>query len=75
MVLGYYTLTLDFLLDSLNFFMFLLVFCISMLVMVYSWSYMEGDPLKSKFMAFLGFFTFFMLILVNAGNLLFLFMG
>lgn len=74
-VLGYYTLTLDFLLDSLNFFMFLLVFCISMLVMVYSWSYMEGDPLKSKFMAFLGFFTFFMLILVNAGNLLFLFMG
>lgn len=36
---------------------------------------MEGDPHKSRFFAYLGFFTFFMLLLVLSGNLMCLFIG
>ena len=42
---------------------------------MYSFGYMENDPHKLRFFSYLSLFSFFMLILVTADNLLFLFVG
>jgi len=61
--------------DSLTVIMLLVVTFISMLVHLYSISYMSEDPHKPRFMSYLSLFTFFMLILVTANNFLHMFVG
>ena len=48
---------------------------ISFLVHIYSLSYMAHDPSRPRFMAYLSFFTFMMLLLVTAPNMAQLFVG
>jgi NADH:ubiquinone oxidoreductase subunit 5 (subunit L)/multisubunit Na+/H+ antiporter MnhA subunit len=55
--------------------MFAVVTTISMLVHIYSISYMREDPHLPRFMSYLSLFTFFMLILVSADNFIQLFLG
>nr|YP_009988308.1 NADH dehydrogenase subunit 5 [Gelidiella acerosa]QNM39446.1 NADH dehydrogenase subunit 5 [Gelidiella acerosa] len=64
-----------FLFDSLTAVMLVVVTSISTLVHLYSISYMETDPHSPRFMAYLEIFTFFMLVLVTADNLLQMFLG
>jgi len=61
--------------DSLSITMCVLVTFISLLVHIYSTSYMSHDPHQSRFMSYLSLFTFFMLMLVNSDNFLQLFFG
>lgn len=61
--------------DSLTVVMLVVVTFVSSLVHVYSISYMADDPHSSRFMCYLSIFTFFMLMLVTADNLLQLFFG
>lgn len=55
--------------------MLIIITSISSLVHIYSIKYMEEDPHVPRFMAYLEIFTFFMLILVTANNLIQLFLG
>src|ERR1700742_3366172 len=55
--------------------MFFVVNLVSSLVHVYSCSYMAEDPHLPRFMSYLSLFTFFMLLLVTADNLISLFLG
>jgi NADH:ubiquinone oxidoreductase subunit 5 (subunit L)/multisubunit Na+/H+ antiporter MnhA subunit len=55
--------------------MLIVVTTVSSLVHLYSTGYMAGDPHVPRFMSYLSLFTFFMLILVTADNLLQLFIG
>jgi NADH-quinone oxidoreductase subunit L len=61
--------------DSLTAVMLVVVTTISSLVHIYSIGYMEEDPYKPRFFCYLSFFTFAMLILVTADNLVQLFFG
>jgi len=65
--------------DSLAAIMLVVVTSVSFLVQVYSRSYMiehgHRDPGYSRFFAYLSLFTFSMLVVVLADNLLFLFIG
>ena len=71
------SLTIDwcFYFDSLTTIMLLVVTGISTLVHLYSTEYMEYDPHLPRFMSYLSLFTFFMLILITAGNFLQMFVG
>lgn len=62
-------------LDSLSLVMMSVVAFVSLMVHIYSVGYMKGDPGVPRFMAYLSLFTFFMLTLVTAPNLLQLFFG
>jgi NADH-quinone oxidoreductase subunit L len=62
-------------LDSLSLVMISVVTSVSLMVHIYSVGYMKGDPGVPRFMAYLSLFTFFMLALVTAPNLLQLFFG
>lgn len=55
--------------------MLLPVLIVSSLVHLYSISYMAYDPHQQRFFSYLSLFTFFMVILVTANNLLLLFVG
>ncbi len=61
--------------NSLTAVMLVVVTTISSLVHIYSIGYMEEDPYKPRFFAYLSFFTFAMLMLVTADNLIQLFFG
>ena len=61
------------LVDNLTVVMLVVVTLVSFLVHVFSMGYMHDDPKYTRFFAFLGLFTFSMLGLVIAGNLLLLF--
>ncbi len=61
--------------DSLTAVMLVVVTTVSALVHVYSIGYMAHDPHKPRFFAFLSLFTFAMLALVTADNLVQLFLG
>ncbi len=61
--------------DPLTAVMLVVVTTISSLVHVYSIGYMEEDPYKPRFFSYLSFFTFAMLMLVTADNLVQLFFG
>ncbi|MBX9804765.1 MAG: NADH-quinone oxidoreductase subunit L [Alphaproteobacteria bacterium] len=62
-------------LDALSVTMMMIVSIVSFLVHVYSIGYMSHDHSIPRFMAYLSFFTFAMLSLVTAPNLLQLFFG
>jgi NADH-quinone oxidoreductase subunit L len=61
--------------DSLTAVMLVVVTTISALVHLYSIGYMADDPHRPRFFAYLSLFTFFMLALVTADNLVQLFFG
>jgi proton-translocating NADH-quinone oxidoreductase chain L len=72
---GTFKVSWGFLFDSLTVVMLLVITIISSLVHVYSIKYMEEDPHVPRFMSYLEIFTFFMLILVTADNLIQMFLG
>jgi NADH-quinone oxidoreductase subunit L len=61
--------------DTLTAVMLVVVTTVSSLVHVYSIGYMEDDPHRSRFFAYLSLFTFAMLMLVTADNFLQMFFG
>ena len=61
--------------DTLTAVMLIVVTGVSSMVHIYSIGYMEDDPSIPRFMAYLSLFTFFMLMLVTADNLVQLFFG
>lgn len=73
--LGMFEVNWGFCFDSLTVVMLIVVTSISTLVHLYSSEYMGEDPHQSRFMSYLSFFTFFMLILVTADNFVQMFVG
>ena len=71
------TLAVDwaFRIDSLTVVMLVVVTTVSALVHIYSIGYMAHDPYRPRFFAYLSFFTFAMLSLVTADNLVQMFFG
>nr|YP_011017791.1 NADH dehydrogenase subunit 5 [Pseudoceramium inkyui]WQF69637.1 NADH dehydrogenase subunit 5 [Pseudoceramium inkyui] len=65
----------SFLFDSLTSTMLVVVNSISSLVHIYSIGYLNEDPHTPRFMSYLSIFTFFMLILVTADNIIQMFVG
>jgi NADH-quinone oxidoreductase subunit L len=61
--------------DPLTVVMFVVVTTVSAFVHLYSIGYMDDDPHKPRFFAYLSLFTFAMLTLVSADNLVQLFFG
>ena len=61
--------------DTLTAVLLVVVNTVSSLVHVYSIGYMEEDPHRQRFFAYLSLFTFAMLMLVTADNLLQMFFG
>src|SRR3989338_5115930 len=62
-------------LDSLSLLLVLVVTGVGFLIHLYSVNYMEEDPSIARYFSYLNLFTFAMLLLVLANNLLFLFIG
>jgi NADH-quinone oxidoreductase subunit L len=61
--------------DALTAVMLVVVTSVSALVHLYSWGYMAEDDSQPRFFAYLSLFTFAMLMLVTADNLVQLFFG
>ncbi|MEO0461939.1 MAG: NADH-quinone oxidoreductase subunit L [Pseudomonadota bacterium] len=61
--------------DTLTAVMLVVITSVSALVHLYSWGYMEEDPSQPRFFAYLSLFTFAMLMLVTADNLVQMFFG
>ncbi len=71
------TMTFDWALrvDTLTAVMLVVITTVSALVHLYSWGYMAEDPDQPRFFAYLSLFTFAMLMLVTADNLVQMFFG
>ena len=71
------TLTFDWALrvDTLTAVMLVVITSVSALVHLYSWGYMAEDPDQPRFFTYLSLFTFAMLMLVTADNLVQMFFG
>jgi len=71
------TLSFDWVLrvDTLTAVMLVVITTVSALVHLYSWGYMDEDPDQPRFFAYLSLFTFAMLMLVTADNLVQMFFG
>jgi len=65
-----FTLEMGIYLDSLSLLMLFLVSFISFLIQVYSCGYMDQDPGKSRFFAYLSFFSGSMMVFVISTNLI-----
>jgi NADH-quinone oxidoreductase subunit L len=72
---GHFKVTWSIHFDTLSAVMVMVVNTISFLVHVYSIGYMHHDKTTPRFMAYLSLFTFMMLMLVTANNLVQLFFG
>lgn len=72
---GTFQFHIGFLIDHLSATMMMVVTFVSFLVHVYSIGYMSDDPGYQRFFSYVSFFTFMMLMLVSADNLLQLFFG
>jgi NADH-quinone oxidoreductase subunit L len=73
--IGKFRFNIGFLIDPLTVVMFLIVTFISLIVHLYSVTYMAGDPGYKRFFSYMSAFTFAMLMLVSANNFLQLFFG
>jgi NADH-ubiquinone oxidoreductase chain 5 len=71
----YLDISWGFLFDPITVVMLIVVTYVSTLVHLYATNYMGDDPHLSRFMSYLSFFTFFMLILVTGDNFMQLFTG
>jgi len=69
------SLPMGFLFDSVTSIMLLVVTIVSSLVHIFSIGYMHGDPRYPRFFAYLSLFSFSMLFLVVADNLLGIYIG
>ena len=65
----------SFKIDTLTSVMLVVITSVSALVHLYSWGYMAEDPDQPRFFAYLSLFTFAMLMLVTADNLVQMFFG
>jgi NADH-quinone oxidoreductase subunit L len=72
---GKFRFNIGFLMDPLTVVMFLIVTFVSLIVHIYSVTYMAGDPGYKRFFSYMSAFTFAMLMLVSANNFLQLFFG
>ena len=72
---GQFSLEVAFRLDPLSVVLALVVTGVGFLIHLYSVGYMAGDPSQARYFAYLNLFTFAMLVLVLADNLLLLFVG
>ena len=70
-----FSLSWGFMFDTLTVVMLVVVTSISTFVHIYSTEYMAADPHLQRFMSYLSFFTFFMIILVTGDNFLQMFLG
>jgi NADH-quinone oxidoreductase subunit L len=61
--------------DTLTAVMLVVITSVSALVHLYSWGYMAEDPSQPRFFAYLSLFTFAMLMLVTADNIVQMFFG
>ncbi|MBA4042191.1 MAG: NADH-quinone oxidoreductase subunit L [Sphingobium sp.] len=61
--------------DALTAVMLVVITSVSALVHLYSWGYMAEDPDQPRFFAYLSLFTFAMLMLVTADNIVQMFFG
>jgi len=68
-------LDISFMFDQITAIMLIVILCISCFVHIFTGGYMSHDPFIIRFYCFLGFFTFFMIILVTSDNFLQLFVG
>jgi NADH-quinone oxidoreductase subunit L len=66
---------LQLLVDPLSTMMMLIVSGVGALIVLYSIGYMDGDDEERRFFAYMSFFVFSMLLLVEGGNLLMLLIG
>jgi NADH-quinone oxidoreductase subunit L len=66
---------LQLLVDPLSAMMMLIVSGVGGLIVLYSIGYMEGDVEERRYFAYIAFFVFSMLLLVEGGNLLMLLVG
>lgn len=65
----------NFYFDFLSSVMILVISIVSTCVHIFSYEYMKMDPHYNRFISYLSLFTFFMLILVSADNLIIMFFG
>jgi NADH-quinone oxidoreductase subunit L len=65
----------EILVDPLSVMMMLIVSGVSGLIILYSIGYMDGDDEERRYFAYISFFVFSMLLLVQGGNLLLLLVG
>ncbi len=72
---GSFSTSITFQLDRLSAVMALVVAGVGFLIHVYSAGYMAGDRAPSRYFAFLNLFTFFMLVLVLASDIVLMFVG
>src|SRR5207245_1625307 len=66
---------LEILVDPLSTLMMLIVSGVGGLIVLYSIGYMDGDDEERRYFAYMSFFVFSMLLLVQGGNLLMLLVG
>ena len=72
---GNFEIGLTLLVDPLAAVMMLVVSGVGGLIVLYSVGYMDGDPEERRYFAYMSFFVFSMLLLVQAGNFLILLVG
>ncbi len=72
---GHFSVGLQLLVDPLSSVMMLIVSGVSALIVLYSIGYMDGDDEERRYFAYIAFFVFSMLLLVEGGNLLMLLIG
>ncbi len=72
---GNFHVGLQLLVDPLSVVMMLIVSGVGGLIVLYSIGYMDGDSEERRYFAYISFFVFSMLLLVEGGNLLLLLVG
>jgi len=72
---GSFKVGLELLVDPLSTMMMLIVAGVGGLIVLYSIGYMDGDEEERRYFAYIAFFVFSMLLLVEGGNLLMLLVG
>jgi NADH-quinone oxidoreductase subunit L len=72
---GHFSVGLQLLVDPLSTVMMLIVSGVGGLIVLYSIGYMDGDNEERRYFAYISFFVFSMLLLVEGGNLLLLLVG
>jgi NADH-quinone oxidoreductase subunit L len=72
---GSFKVELQLLVDPLSTMMMLIVSGVGALIVLYSIGYMDGDDEERRYFAYISFFVFSMLLLVEGGNLLMLLIG